>query len=91
MPDVILISALRRAHGMLGRDCHGRPIVKAAPASAYERKILRFAFLDPALQADILAGRQPRGFRLETFLRAEVPLAWQDQRAALGWPADSSS
>ena len=86
-PDATLIGALRKAHAMLGRDCHGRPTIATAPASAYERKILRLAFLDPALQDDILAGRQPRGFRLETFLRSAVPLAWIDQRAALGWPA----
>ena len=91
VPDVTLIGALRRAHAMLGRDGHGQPTLDAAPASAYERRILRLAFLDPALQADILAGRQPRRFRLETFLHAEVPLAWKDQRAALGWPADSIS
>ena len=90
-PDASLIAALRRAHAMLSRDCQGRPIIAAAPASAYERKILRLAFLDPALQNDILAGRQPRGYRLETFLRSAVPLAWEAQRSALGWPASSAS
>jgi len=90
-PDPILIAALRRAHAMLERDASGRPTITAAPASAYERKLLRLALLDPALQDDILAGRQPRRFRLETFLRSEVPLAWQDQRAALGWPTQLAS
>lgn len=85
-PDPVLIAALRRAHAMLERDDAGGPVLAAAPASAYERRLLRLALLDPALQADILAGRQPRGFRLETFLRSEVPLAWTAQRAALGWP-----
>ena len=90
-PDPVLIAALRKAHAMLGRDRHGRPSIEAAPASAYARKVLRLALLDPALQRDILAGRQPRGFRLEIFLRSEVPLGWDDQRAALGWPTKSGS
>lgn len=85
-PDPVLIAALRRAHAMLERDSSGRPAIATAPASAYERRLLRLALLDPALQDDILAGRQPRGFRLETFLRSEIPLAWAAQRAALGWP-----
>jgi len=71
---------------MLERDTSGRPTLGSAPASAYERKLLRLALLAPALQDDILAGRQPRRFRLETFLRSAVPLAWKAQRAALGWP-----
>ncbi len=76
---------------MVTRDTGGRPVVETAPTSVYARKLLRLAFLDPALQADILAGRQPRGFRLETFLQAAIPLAWDEQRAALGWPAQTAS
>jgi hypothetical protein len=87
-PDPALIAALRKTHAMLGRSPDGRPVIEAAPASAYERRLLRLAFLDPALQDAILAGLQPRGFRLETFLRSDVPLAWHAQRAALGWPTD---
>ena len=87
-PDPTLIAALRKAHAMLGRDRGGRPVIEAAPASAYERRLLRLAFLDPALQNDIVAGHQPRGFRLEAFLRGDVPLAWDAQRQVLGWPAN---
>ncbi|HVR90382.1 MAG TPA: recombinase family protein [Novosphingobium sp.] len=90
-PDPVLIAALRKAHGMVTRDLGGRPVVETAPTSVYARKLLRLAFLDPALQADIFAGRQPRGFRLETFLQAAIPLAWDEQRAALGWPAQTAS
>ncbi|MBA3055501.1 MAG: recombinase family protein [Sphingomonadales bacterium] len=90
-PDSVLIAALRRAHAMLDRDTAGRPTLASAPASAYERRLLRLALLDPALQCDILAGRQPRRFRLETFLRSEVPLAWDQQRIAFGWSQQPTS
>jgi hypothetical protein len=90
-PDAVLIAALRRAHAMTERDPSGRPMLTAAPASVYDRKILRLAFLAPEIQVDILAGRQPPGFRLEAFMRTEIPLNWHEQRAALGWLATPSS
>lgn len=90
-PDTVLIAALRRAHAMTEHDPSGRPMLTAAPASVYDRKILRLAFLAPEIQADIIAGRQPPGFRLEAFMRTELPLNWHEQRAALGWPAAPSS
>ena len=84
-PDPILITALRRAHGMVSRDRAGMPIIGAAPASPYERRLLRLALLAPDIQQDILTGRQPRRFNLEAFMRTALPLAWADQRQALGW------
>ncbi|MGB3166655.1 MAG: hypothetical protein WBA68_07775, partial [Alteraurantiacibacter sp.] len=83
-PDPVLIAALRRAHAMLAFE-RGQPVIQRAPASPYERMILRLAFLAPGIQRDILQGRQPPGFNLETFRKIEVPLAWSKQRAALGW------
>lgn len=63
----------------------GLPAMSTAPTSPYDRKILRLAFLAPALQRDILAGHQPPALNLERFLQVEVPLSWKDQRQALGW------
>ena len=83
-PDTTLIAALRRAHRMLARDSGG-PVLEAAPTSIYDRKILRLALLAPDIQRDIFAGRQPRGFNLESFVQGELPLAWADQRRAFGW------
>ena len=83
-PDTTLVAALRRAHRLLSRDRNG-PHLAAAPASIYERKILRLALLAPDIQRDILAGRQPHGFNLEAFLRSDVPLAWAAQRRAFDW------
>ncbi|WP_271078537.1 hypothetical protein [Aurantiacibacter sp. MUD61] len=61
------------------------PLMRSAPVSPYDRMILRLAFLAPEIQRDILHGRQPPGFHLETFRKVEVPLAWSRQRKALGW------
>ncbi len=83
-PDPILVAALRRAHAMLTRD-RGRPVISQAPASLYERRILRLALLAPDLQRDILLGNHPAGLNLETLVNGELPLAWPQQRAALGW------
>ncbi|MEL1251187.1 recombinase family protein [Aurantiacibacter gilvus] len=85
-PDPVLIAALRRAHAMLASE-RGQPVMRTAPASPYERMILRLAFLAPAIQRDILQGRQPAEFNLELFKKIGLPLAWSEQRAALGWHA----
>jgi DNA invertase Pin-like site-specific DNA recombinase len=85
-PDAVLIGALRKAHAML-TSAGDRPTMATAPVSPYERRILRLAFLAPSLQRDILAGRQPRHFNLEYFLRSKIPLRWNDQPEVLGWSA----
>ena len=83
-PDPVLIAALRRAHAMLTHE-RGQPVMRTAPASPYERMILRLAFLAPDIQRDIFQGRQPMEFNLEALKKMDVPLAWSKQRAALGW------
>lgn len=35
--------------------------------------------------AAIVAGRQPAGLKLDYLLKADLPLAWADQRTALGF------
>ncbi|GGD96839.1 hypothetical protein GCM10011515_15790 [Tsuneonella deserti] len=84
--DPVLVAALRKAHRCIRRDRSGLPLLDDAPRTAYERKLLRLAFLAPELQRDILAGRQPPSLNLEGFLRSELPLDWKEQRVALGWP-----
>jgi len=83
-PDPVLIAALRKAHAML--DWPGAlPSLNTAPASAYDRRILRLALLAPDMQRDILAGRQPARFNLALFMSCDVPLEWDAQRRLLGW------
>lgn len=82
--DPTLIAALRKAHRIAARES-GMPTVRTAPESPYERKILRLAFLAPDLQRDIIAGLHPPELNLEQFMKSDVPLAWAEQRIALGW------
>ncbi|WP_423141657.1 recombinase family protein [Parablastomonas sp. CN1-191] len=82
--DPSLIGALRRGHKMLVRR-GGVSHVEEAPASLYERRILRLAFLSPRIQADILAGRQPAAINLERLTKADIPLLWTEQEQVLGW------
>ena len=77
--DPVLIKALRTAHAMLGADHAGLPVLKAAPASSYPRRLVRLAFLAPDLQRAILAGRQPPGLTLAQLLRTPIPSLWSEQ------------
>jgi site-specific DNA recombinase len=60
-------------------------MVSAAPASPYERRLLRLAFLAPDIQQAILAGLQPRSLNLEQLIHSDLPSAWPAQRRALGF------
>lgn len=84
-PDAALIAALRKAHTLVARK-RGQPIIEAAPASVYERRVQRLAFLAPDLQRDILTGHQPHSLSLEKLRYTEIPLSWKEQREVLGWP-----
>ena len=77
--DPVLIKALRAAHAMLGADHAGLPVLKAAPASSYPRRLVRLAFLAPDLQRAILAGRQPPGLTLAQLMRTPMPSLWSEQ------------
>jgi len=59
------------------------PWLENAPASAYERRLLRLALLAPDIQRDILAGRQSARFNLEFFMSRQIPLDWNEQRQLL--------
>jgi len=85
-PDPSLIKALRKARSMIARDDMGMPVIEAAPASPYLRKLVRMAFLAAELQRDILAGRQPPDLSLEKLIRMDIPHGWAEQRRILGWP-----
>lgn len=84
-PDRTLITALRRAHGMVQRK-RGMPIIEISPAVPHERKLIRLAFLAPQLQRDIMSGHQPPSLNLQKLQKIEIPLCWKQQRSALGWP-----
>ena len=85
-PGPVLIAALRKAHAMLSQE-GGLPTMDAGPASRYDANILRLAFLAPDIQRDILDGRQPASLNVQTFRKIDLPLAWSQQRTALGYDA----
>ncbi|MCW3780362.1 recombinase family protein [Defluviimonas salinarum] len=83
-PDATLIRALRAAHAMLEPDATGRPGLAASPTSPHRRRLVRLAFLAPALQAAILSGHQPPGLTLARLLAADMPIDWNDQMTYFG-------
>ena len=85
-PDPGLIEALRAAHVLVPRDAAGLPRLDAAPASPRRRRLVRLAFLAPALQDAILAGRQPPGLTLAALMAGDIPPSWQEQLRRWGAP-----
>ena len=78
-PDTVLVKALRAAHEMIDYDPSGLPILDQAPASPYQRRLLRLAFLAPDIQRAILDGRQPEGLSLARLLAQPIPSSWAEQ------------
>lgn len=56
-------------------------------SDAYHRALARLAFLAPDIQAAILEGTQPASLSLERLIKKPIPIAWSDQRWALGFVA----
>jgi DNA invertase Pin-like site-specific DNA recombinase len=90
-PDHGLIKALAQAH-------HGMAKHNAAPTlspaqwrqassvqDSYLRRLMGAAFLAPDIQLAILEGRHPAGLTALQMINTGIPLAWADQRRALGF------
>jgi hypothetical protein len=91
-PDPALTKAVARAHKWFDDVLSGRASSFAAIAQAegmsdrYVGRLLPLAFLAPDIVEAILAGNQPVDLTAETLLRrTDLPLAWADQRALLGF------
>ena len=88
--DPALVKGLRRAHqlaaglGWNAADGSLRQTRMAAPTCAYERKLVRLAFLAPDLQRAILEGHQSPGLTLSRLLDQPIPLDWRHQRREYG-------
>jgi len=52
------------------------------PDTAYDRKLVRLAFLAPDIQRAILAGEQSPSLSLARLLHEPIPTDWADQRRA---------
>jgi len=89
--DPVLISGLKRAHATLAelsaspQSPPGDLVNARGPSSSYLTKLYRLALLAPDIQRAILAGQQPRGLTLQRLLDTEIPVAWCDQSALLGF------
>lgn len=90
-PDKQLLKALAQAHaGLEKRNASpmGSPAqwrrAESVPDS-YLRRIIGLAFLAPDIQRAMLEGRQPAGLTAQQLVQRGVPLAWADQRKALGF------
>jgi site-specific DNA recombinase len=88
-----LLQALKRAHRILA-DHDASPLTSPhanrtarGVDDSYLRSIAGLAFLAPDIQAAIVQGRQPAGLTLEMIQDTKLPIAWSDQRAALGFSA----
>lgn len=96
-PDPVLIRALKAGHAVIASVAAaplGRPecaVFDQAPERAYDRLIVRLAFLAPDIQARILEGRQPVSLNLQSLMFKPIPAAWEDQRRLFGIPAQKVS
>jgi site-specific DNA recombinase len=91
-PDARLIKLLLRARRFNATLAEGEGVPFAALAQregvsrSYFTRLVRLSYLAPDLTQAILDGRQPRDLTPEKLLKhSRLPLAWHDQRAALGF------
>jgi len=90
-PDPKLIKLLVRAHYLKEklRGSHGARIADVAMreklSPSYVALLLRLTFLAPDITRAILEGRQPAGFTAQKLVTPMLPLAWPEQRRALGF------
>ena len=91
-PDARLIKLLVRAHRFNTTLVQSDGVAFAAFAvregvsRSYFTRVVRLSYLAPDITQAILDGRQPRDLTAEKLLaHSRLPLAWRDQRAALGF------
>ena len=60
--------------------------VREGVSRSYLTRVVRLSYLAPDITQAILDGRQPRDLTAEKLLaHSRLPLAWHDQRTALGF------
>jgi site-specific DNA recombinase len=91
-PDARLIKLLVRAHRfnttLVQSDSVPFPAlaVREGVSRSYFTRVVRLSYLAPDIIQAILEGRQPRDLTAEKLLaHSRLPLAWHDQRTALGF------
>ena len=93
-PDAKLIAVLADAQRWISDLAEGRAASVRDLARQNNRdagdvsRTLPLAFLEPAIVAAIMEGRQPIGLTPRTLKRTGMlPCSWPDQRRRLGFPA----
>jgi hypothetical protein len=91
-PNARLIKLLLSARRFSAALTQGEGIAFAALAQqegvsrSYFTRLVRLSYLAPDITQAILDGRQPRDLTAEKLLdHSRLPLAWHDQRTALGF------
>jgi len=60
--------------------------VREGVSRSYFTRVVRLSYLAPDITQAVLEGRQPRDLTAEKLLaHSRLPLAWRDQRTALGF------
>ncbi|MBV7409681.1 hypothetical protein [Maritimibacter sp. DP1N21-5] len=82
-PDRTLLRALRHAHRWADLQKSGISLTDIAKrdgvSQSYVRRITPLATLSPSLQRAIVTGRQPIDLTLETLVRRQLPIRFEDQ------------
>ncbi|APE44410.1 resolvase [Sulfitobacter alexandrii] len=85
--DVVLIRNVVRAHAWYERIKSGETFAAIAKTDGTSKRriqqMIGLAFLAPDIVRDVLDGRQPIGFTSDWYLRHDLPMAWEEQRALL--------
>jgi site-specific DNA recombinase len=91
-PDGRLIKLLVRAHRFNTTLVQSEGLafaalaVRAGVSRSYFTRVVRLSYLAPDITQAILEGRQPRDLTAEKLVaHSRLPLAWRDQRTALGF------
>jgi site-specific DNA recombinase len=91
-PDARLIKLLLKARRFSATlvSSDGAPFAALAEregvSRSYFTRVVRLSYLAPDIAQAILDGRQPRGLTADKLLaHSRLPLAWRDQRTALGF------
>lgn len=87
-PGTTLLRALRNAHRWADLQKEGTPLTDIAKrdgiSESYVRRITPLATLSPALQRVIVTGTQPIDLTLETLVRRQLPIRFEDQERMFG-------
>lgn len=92
-PDARLIGAIAKAHRWWNRllEESGLSITDLARSegvtSSYMTRVIRLAFLDPAIVTRIVEGKTPAGIDTKRLTQTDaIPIGWANQRQKLGFP-----